>query len=106
VSFENPNDITLKCDNRWGNHSGQARQPPSRLSHSPELTIKNHPQSGWFCFHYHQPNPSSLTPNGNQPNGGVRGGTLRLLPVDLKAEATQQAVALSHTPAQTSSKLK
>ncbi|HHQ4789140.1 TPA: hypothetical protein ACSP23_004658, partial [Aeromonas hydrophila] len=61
--------------------------PPLRLSHSPELTIKNHPQIGWSGFHYYQPNPGSLTPNGNHPSGGVRGGTQCLLPVDSKAEA-------------------
>lgn len=57
--------------------------------------INNHPQSGWFCFHYHQPNPGSLTPNGIHPNGGVRGGTIRLLPVDSKAEAKRSSLLSS-----------
>lgn len=34
-------------------------------------------------------------PNTNHPNGGVRGGTWRLLPVDSKAEATRSRLLSS-----------
>lgn len=56
--------------------------------------IKNHPRNGWF-FHYLRMNQRYLTPNSIHPNGGVRGGTLRLLPVDSKAEAKRSRLLSS-----------
>lgn len=60
----------------------------------PALKIKNHPHNGWF-FHYLRMNPRDLTHTNNHPNGGVRGGTIRLLPVDSKAEAKRSRLLSS-----------
>ncbi len=68
--------------------------------------IKNHPHKGWF-FHYLRMIQRDLTLNSNQTNGGVRGGTIRLLPVDSKAEAKRSSLYTSQEPpAQTTPKLK
>ncbi|MFQ1730878.1 hypothetical protein ACK38V_14635 [Aeromonas veronii] len=58
---------------------------------------KNHPHAGGFYFYNSQSNLGYLPPNSNQTNGGVRGGTWRLLLVDSKAEATQYTVPLTHS---------
>lgn len=55
---------------------------------------KNHPHNGWF-FHYLRTNHGDLTHNTYHPNGGVRGGTIRLLPVDSKAEAKRSRLLSS-----------
>ncbi len=60
----------------------------------PALKIKNHPHNGWF-FHYLRMIQRYLTHNSNQTSGGVRGGTIRLLPVDSKAEATRSRLLSS-----------
>ncbi len=58
------------------------------------MEIKNHPLCGWF-FHYLRMNPRYLTHNRIHPNGSVRGGTIRLLPVDSKAEAKRSRLLSS-----------
>ncbi len=50
------------------------------------LSEQHGPHNGWF-FHYLRINQKDLTHSRNHPSGGVRGGTIRLLPVDSKAEA-------------------
>ncbi len=46
-------------------------------------------------FLYHLATQKLLIPNTNHPNGGVRGGTIRLLPVDSKAEAKRSRLLSS-----------
>lgn len=61
---------------------------------TPALEAKSHPHiaSG---FLYARLTPRYLTHNSNHPNGGVRGGTIRLLPVDSKAEAKRSRLLSS-----------
>lgn len=60
--------------------------------------------SGFFIITRHMGYLASVT---NHPNGGVRGGTIRLLPVDSKAEAKCSSLYPSQEPpAQTNPKLK
>ena len=56
---------------------------------------KKPPVDGWFCFRYHWTNQEYLATDGYQASGGVRGGTIRLLPVDSKAEATRSRLLSS-----------
>ena len=48
-----------------------------------------------WLFSYHRITLESLTNHDNHPNGGVRGGTIRLLPVDSKAEAKRSGLLSS-----------
>ena len=64
--------------------------------------------TGGPYLNYRQTNlEEHLTHSRIHPNGGVRGGTLRLLPVDSKAEAKRSNLYPSQEPpAQTNPKLK
>ena len=48
-----------------------------------------------WLFSYHRITLESLTNHDNHPNGGVRVGTIRLLPVDSKAEAKRSSLLSS-----------
>ncbi len=66
----------------------------TNLTSPPVLKVKNHPHNGWFIYSPRM-NQRDLTHNTNHPNGGVRGGTIRLLPVDSKAEAKRSSLLSS-----------
>lgn len=51
-------------------------------------------QDRWFLI-LSQSKTRLFIPNRNHPNGGVRGGTIRLLPVDSKAEAKRSRLLSS-----------
>ncbi len=58
-----------------------------------KVSIKNHLHyaGGFFITKL----TWDINPKTYHPNGGVRGGTLRLLPVDSKAEATRSRLLSS-----------
>lgn len=59
------------------------------------LKTTHHIVSGFIIVMSGQSALSSPTGNHPHPNGGVRGGTIRLLPVDSKAEATRSRLLSS-----------
>ncbi len=70
-----------------------------------EYLYKNHLHNGWF-FSFSSDTQRDLTPNSNHPNGGVCGGTIRLLPVDSKPRQHSKLRTSHPRPVQTRPKLK
>lgn len=72
-----------------------SHRPPTFSLRPPKREINNTRHMAGVIVRYHRTNPEYLTHNSNQASGGVRGGTLRLLPVDSKAEATRSRLLSS-----------